>query len=135
VKTAERVVPVSRSLLSLFRAYLTSSPPIGRVTGKTPYLFVTGAGLPLSVKASDDVMHTIGRHSGVTPLSWHRLRHTWAERMAEVLSEQANGTDKLIYLGGWTNPQSPRRYIQNAIARQASEALRNYHSRLYAEGS
>ena len=135
VKTAERVVPVSRSLLHLFRAYLTSSPPIGRVTGKTPYLFVTGAGLPLSVKAADDIMHSIGRHSGVTPLSWHRLRHTWAERMAEVLAEQANGFDKLIYLGGWTSPQSPRRYIQNAIASQAGEALRNYHTRLYAEGS
>jgi integrase len=135
VKTAERVVPVSRSLLSLFRAYLTSSPPVGRVTGKTPYLFVTGTGMPLSLKASDDIMRTIGRHSGVSPLSWHRLRHTWAERMAEVFAQQANGMDKLSYLGGWTNPQSPRRYIQNAIARQAGEALRNYHSQLYAEGS
>jgi integrase len=135
VKTAERVVPVSRSLLSLFRAYLISKPPLGRVTGKTPYLFVTGAGAPLSMKAADDIMRTIGRHSGVTPLSWHRLRHTWAERMAEVLAEQANGMDKLVYLGGWTNPQSPKRYTQNAIARQASEAMRSYHSRLYSEDS
>jgi len=46
VKTAERVVPVSRSLLSLFRAYLISAPPLGGVTGKTPYLFVTGGGAP-----------------------------------------------------------------------------------------
>ena len=80
VKTAERVVPVSRSVLSLFRAYLTSSLPIGRVTGKTPYLFVTGAGMPLSIKASDDIMRAISRHSGVTPLSWHCLRHTWIEQ-------------------------------------------------------
>jgi len=135
VKTAERVVPVSRSLLSLFRAYLVSKPPLGRVTGKTPYLFVTGTGAPLSMKAADDIMRTIGRHSGVTPLSWHRLRHTWAERMAEVFAEQANGMDKLVYLGGWTNPQSPKRYTQNAIARQASEAMRSYHSRLYSEDS
>jgi integrase len=105
------------------------------VTGKTPYLFVTGAGAPLSMKAADDIMRTIGRHSGVTPLSWHRLRHTWAERMAEVFAEQANGMDKLVYLGGWTNPQSPKRYTQNAIARQASEAMRRYHSRLYSEDS
>jgi integrase len=133
VKTAERVIPVSRSLLSLFRAYLTSSPPVGRVSGKTPYLFVTGAGMPLSIKASDDIMRAIGRHSGITPLSWHRLRHTWAERTAEVLAEQANGMDKLVYLGGWTNPQSARRYIQNAIARQAAESLRKYHAQLYSE--
>jgi len=87
------------------------------------------------VKASDDIIRTISRHRGITPLSWHRLRHTWAERVAEVLAEQPNGMDKLIYLGGWTNPQSPKRYIQNAIARQASEAMRSYHSRLYSEGS
>jgi len=66
VKTAERVVPVSRSLLSLFRAYLISAPPLGRVTGKTPYLFVTGGGAPLWVKASDDIIRTISRHSGIT---------------------------------------------------------------------
>jgi integrase len=135
VKTAERVIPVSRSLLRIFRAYLTSSPPHGRVAGKTPYLFVTGSGAPLSIKASDDIMHTIGRHSGVTPLSWHRLRHTWAERMAEVLAEQANGMDRLVYLGGWSNPNSSRRYVQNTIARQAGDSLRKYQSRLYTEGS
>lgn len=45
-------------------------------------------------------------------MSWHRLRHTWAERMAEALADQANGIDKLMYLGGWTNPASPRHYIQ-----------------------
>ena len=135
VKTAERVVPVSRSLLSLFRAYLVSEPPLGRVAGKTPYLFVTGAGAPLSVKASDDIMRAIARHSGITPMSWHRLRHTWAERVAEVLAEQPNGMDKLNYLGGWTNPQSSKRYIQNTIAKQASDAMRSYQSRLYKEGS
>ena len=135
VKTAERVVPVSRSLLSLFRAYLISKPPLGRVTGKTPYLFVTGTGAPLSVKASDDIMRAIARHSGIVPMSWHRLRHTWAERVAEVLAEQPNGMDKPNYLGGWTNPQSSKRYIQNTIAKQASDAMRSYQSRLYKEGS
>jgi len=135
VKTAERVMPVSRSLLSLFRAYLTLSPPVGRLSGKTPYLFVTRAGMPLSIKASDDIMRAIRRHSGVAPLSWHRFRHTWAERMAEVLADQANGMDKLIYLGGWTNRHSPRRYIQNAIARQAGESLRKYHDQLYSKDS
>ena len=126
-------MPISRFLVSIIRAYLISKPPLGRVIGKTPYLFVTGAGEPLSVKASDDIMRPIARHSGVTPLSWHRLRHTWAERMAEVLAEQANGMDKLMYLGGWTNPQSPKRYTPNAIAKQAREALRNYHRSLYRE--
>ena len=38
VKTAERVLPASRPLLSAFRAYLTLPPPLGRVRGKSPYL-------------------------------------------------------------------------------------------------
>jgi integrase len=135
VKSAERVVPISRFLVSIIRAYLTLLAPLGRPVGKTPYLFVTRKGEPLSVKASDDIMKPIARHTGVTPLSWHRLRHTWAERMAELLAEQANGMDKLMYLGGWTNQQSPKRYIQNAIAKQAGETLRNYHRSLYREES
>jgi hypothetical protein len=64
------------------------------------------------------------------PLSWHRLRHTWAERMAEMLADQPNGTDRLVYLGGWTNPLSARRYIHRALARRAAEAVREYHRKL-----
>jgi integrase len=133
VKTAERVIPAPRQLLTAFRAYLTLSPPLGRVAGKSPYLFVTSAGNPVSLDTADDIITAIGRYCGVAHLSWHRLRHTWAERMAEALADQANGIDKLMYLGGWTNPASPRHYIQRAIAKQARESLRTYHDRLYFE--
>ena len=47
VKTAERAIPASRSLLSAIRAYLTYPPPLGRVSGKSPYLFVARSGAPL----------------------------------------------------------------------------------------
>jgi integrase len=47
VKTAERVIPASHSLLMAFRAYLTSPPPLGRVPGKSPYVFVTDNGEPV----------------------------------------------------------------------------------------
>jgi integrase len=82
---------------------------------------------------ADDVIAAIGEHSGVSPLSWHRLRHTWAERMAEAFADQPNGMDRLVYLGGWTNPQSATRYIQRALASQAKEAVRRYHRKLYGE--
>ena len=134
VKTAERVIPASRNLLAALRAYLTYPQPLGRISGKTPYLFVARSGSPVSIDTADDVIVAIGRHSGVTPLSWHRLRHTWAERMAEMLADQPNGMDRLVYLGGWTNPLSARRYIQRALARQAAEAVREYHRKLYNEG-
>src|SRR5665213_3518483 len=133
VKTAERVIPASRELLRTVQVYLTSPPPLGRVTGKSPYLFVTRSGNPVSIDTADDIIVAIGRFSGVTPLSWHRLRHTWAERMAELFADQPNGMDRLVYLGGWTNPLSARRYIQRSLAKQAKEALRGYHRKLYEE--
>lgn len=133
VKTAERVVPASRPLLSAFRAYLTLPPPLGRVRGKSPYLFVTDAGHPLSLDRADDIIQDIGRHSGIAPLSWHRLRHTWSEKWAERLLKQPNGKDLLQYLGGWTNPHSPDRYIQHTVAQQAADLMRAYHQTLYVE--
>jgi hypothetical protein len=98
-------------------------------------LFVTRSGSPVSIDTADDIIVAIGRASGVAPLSWHRLRHTWAERMAEVFSEQPNGMDRLVYLGGWTNPLSARRYIQCSLAKQAREALRGYHRKVYEEAA
>lgn len=133
VKTAERVIPASRNLLAAVRAYLTYPQPLGRTSGRSPYLFVARSGNPVSMDTADDVIAAIGEHSGVAPLSWHRLRHTWAERMAEAFAGQPNGMDRLVYLGGWTNPQSATRYIQRALASQAKEAVRNYHRKLYAE--
>ena len=46
VKTAERVIPASRELLKAVQVYLTSPPPLGRVSGKSPYLFVTALRKP-----------------------------------------------------------------------------------------
>lgn len=133
VKTAERVIPASRNLLAAIRAYLTYPRPLGRISGRSPYLFVARSGSPVSMDTADDVIASIGEHSGVSPLSWHRLRHTWAERMAGAFADQPNGMDRLVYLGGWTNPQSAARYIQRALASQAKAAVRNYHRKLYGE--
>lgn len=129
VKTAERAIPASRSLLSAIRAYLTYPPPLGRVSGKSPYLFVARSGAPLSSDRADDVIVAIGRHAGVTPLSWHRLRHTWAETMAEVLADQPNGMDRLVYLGGW---KSPRRQVGISSALLRS---RRRHQSVITSGS
>lgn len=131
VKTAERMVPASRNLLSAIRHYVTAPPPHGRVKGKSPYLFVAQSGQPLSVVMADKVIQAIGRVSGVVPLSWHRLRHTWAEQMAERLKEESNGLDILMYLGGWTARESVSHYVQRTIARQAHEVMQQYQTELY----
>lgn len=133
VKTSERVIPASRNLRSALRVYITSPPPQGRVKGKSPYLFVTRSGEPVSLILADKIIQAVGRYSHVKPLSWHRLRHTWAENMAERLNQQPNGMDVLLYLGGWTARNSVRPYIQSTVARQAQEAMRAYQDSLYAE--
>jgi integrase len=133
VKTAERVIPASRQLLMAFRIYLTAPQPQRRVSGKSPYIFVTSDGEPLSLDAANDVIQSISRLSGMS-LSWHSLRHTWAERIADLLAEKPNGADQLKYLGGWTNSLSPKRYIQNAIAKQAIATLRRYQEEIYNPG-
>ena len=63
VKTAERVIPASRELLRAVQMYLTSPPPLGRVSGKSPYLFVTRSGSPVSIDTADDIIVAIGRFS------------------------------------------------------------------------
>jgi integrase len=133
VKTAERALPVSVSLASALHLYVTSSPPLGRKVGRTPYLFVTDEGNALSRARANDILEVVSRQSRVAPLSWHRFRHTWAERLAEHLLEVPNGLDQLMYLGGWTNPDSPRRYMQYAVARHAQTSLSRWQQSLYEQ--
>ena len=128
VKTAERVVPAPRALLNYFNIYLTSPPPFGRSAGTSPYLFLTVNGDPISLARADDIVEDISAHSGVD-ISWHRLRHTWAEKMADLLCDVPTGADQLQWLGGWTSDESPKRYIQNAIARCAQKRLQDYHDK------
>lgn len=131
VKTAERIIPVSRNLLNALRLYLTlPSAEGGRVRGKSLYLFVTDSGEPLSLDRAEDIASKISDYSNV-PFSWHMLRHTWAEKQAEQLFDHPNGLDKLRYLGGWTNSESPLRYIKRAIAKKAISDFQEYQSSLY----
>jgi integrase len=130
VKTAERIIPASRNLLHYMNIYLTSSPPIGRNAHTSPYLFVTVNGAPISIDRSNDIIQGISAHSSVA-LSWHRLRHTWAESTAELLFDKPDGLDQLQWLGGWTSPDSPRRYTQNIVAKRAQESIRGYQENIY----
>jgi integrase len=85
VKTVERVLDLSAEIRAGLRSYLTSRPPIGRVAGGSPYLFVTNAAQSLSITAANEVVGVIGRNAHINDLSWHSFRHTWAEALAEEL--------------------------------------------------
>jgi integrase len=142
VKTSERVIEQSPEIRVAMRAYLTARPPTGRVAGKTPYLFVTESGSPLSYMAAYRALRVAGRHAGIPNLSWHQLRHTWAEALADELLSAAevgaeNGSnlqviEKLRYLGGWSSTSStPFHYIKDALAKAANRFLRERNERLY----
>lgn len=131
VKTSERIIPASRGLLSAMRMYITQPPPLGRQKNTSPYLFLTRSGKPVSIDTSNDIVRAISQHSDVSNLSWHRFRHTWAERMALELSDRPNGVDILMYLGGWSDMRSPLTYIQDAVAKQADVFMREYQEGLY----
>ncbi len=125
VKTAERAIPTNPPVPRALRAYLTLRPPLGRVAGKSPYLFTTRAGEPVSIDTANDIIEAIGKQSGLD-LSWHRLRHTWAEKAADIYLAEPNGLARLMYLGGWKSERSVRHYAQRAIARQAEARWRAY---------
>jgi len=135
VKTAERAITISDEIRVGLRAYLSSRQPIGRVSGRTPYLFVSSDGAPLSITAADGITKIISRHGEISDLSWHSLRHTWAESLAGDLLEKYPEEETLAFLrelGGWkSNSPTPLHYIQNAMARCANEFLRERNSRLY----
>lgn len=138
VKTSERVLELASQLRWAFRVYLTHHPPLGRVAGNTPYLFVTADGHALSYPSTYRALRVLSRIAGIPDLGWHMLRHTWAESLAKELfalngiEEQA--IEKLRYLGGWSEKsQTPFHYIRNAIQESANEFLRKRNDRMYQQ--
>ena len=135
VKTVERILDLSGEMRAGLRAYLTNRPPCGRSGGRSPYLFVTAAGDALSITAANEIIGVVARATRIDDLSWHSLRHTWAEALAEELLEQHPEEETLALLrtlGGW-KPRStmPLHYTQNAMAKRASVFLRERNERLY----
>jgi integrase len=140
VKRGERDMPTSRLLQAGVRAYFTTPPPRGRRGVPTPFLFVaTASGAPLSVSSTDDVMKVLARAAGISHLSWHTFRHTWAEEVAVDLLADRRGDDERVLgllraLGGWSsNSQTPTHYIQEALRREAWRYQERRLSTLWAE--
>jgi integrase len=136
VKTLERVLELPLQIAWGSRLYLTQRPPLGRVAGNSPYLFVTETGEPLSYSSAHAGLKVLGKSIPITNLNWHTLRHTWAESLAKELfalyGTEDHGIEKLRYLGGWSPiSNTPFRYIQNAIRDAANDFLRKRNQELY----
>jgi integrase len=89
--------------LAAARAYLATLPP------KQESLF------DLAIISIQERVRTLGELAGIHGLSPHDCRHSWATRAA------SHGTplDRLRQAGGWSNIQTPLRYIKDsAIANE-----------------
>lgn len=137
VKTVERILASTAEINVGLRAYLTAPPPLGRPGSRSPYLFVTGMGAPLSISAADGIVKVIGRHTQINDLSWHSFRHTWAEGLADDLLTRYPDDQALQIireLGGWKPCSAvPMHYIQDAWRKRSVEFMRERNSTLYLD--
>jgi hypothetical protein len=144
-KTVERFVPLmDPECLPKIHEYRDAEPPIGRSGHASPYLFLTATGQPVSNSTADYVIKQIGKYAeraldedetldrdarercreSLRKLSWHRLRHTWAEITARYLYRTYNEGAWAILRdwGGWRRTESMERYIKYARRRIAGES-------------
>lgn len=152
-KTNERFVPLmDPAFLPVLLRYRDAEPPVGRNRPSiiTPYLFITENGDPVSSSTADYIIQHIGlyaarlldedktideyaraqRRKSMLSLTWHRLRHTWAEQAALSLYRR-HGVAAWAILkdwGGWNAEKSIERYIQFARRIISEQASREYLS-------
>lgn len=142
VKTVERELPISNVLALAIRQYShTLLRDGGRRGARTPYLLVTEEGTPISGSSLDAIWKAVnGRTS--RRMSWHVLRHTWAEEVADDLLEQHLGSPDssevvlgmLREMGGWApTSNTPFTYIKNALKKRGNAYLRKRNARFDME--
>ncbi len=78
----ERVVPVNRRALDRIRRYMAEERPAILKNRRTPYLFVTARGKPMTRQRFWQTLRGIGKKAGVE-LSPHTLRHCFATHLLE----------------------------------------------------
>jgi integrase len=152
-KTNERRVPLMNpNILPSILGYRDAVPPLGRNDPRftTSYLFVTKQGQPISNSTADHIIKQIGMYAthfldcdatldeymrawqkeSLLSLSWHRLRHTWAEQAALSLYHK-HGMGAWAILkewGGWNSEDAMLRYIEYAKRAISDQAAREYIS-------
>lgn len=138
VKTVERELPISQLLFLAIRQYThTLLRDGGRRGARTPYLLVTGDGVPISGSSLDAVWKAVNAAMRMR-LSWHVLRHTWAEETTDGLLDEHQGvldSSEVVLailreLGGWAPTSStPFIYIKNALKKRGDAYLRRRNAK------
>lgn len=140
VKTRERLIPASERVLAALRLYQANSGRLGRRRG-TSYLLTSRHGRPISQTGASQAIGLLVKALGANDLTFHSLRHTFFEGLANdlYLQQEADAStakelvkDVLREVGGWTQRSlMPEYYAQHAIALAARRQLVRRNERLF----
>jgi site-specific recombinase XerD len=108
---------LSERALRLFKQYLRRRPQ-----RKSPALWLTEEGRPLSYRALASVMTRLKRRSGIERYHAHLLRHSYATRAIRAGAERAKVQDIL----GHATDYMTRRYSREARKETAAQAMPEY---------
>ncbi|WP_158522604.1 tyrosine-type recombinase/integrase [Herbaspirillum robiniae] len=133
VKTKERYLILSDSLIAEIRYYIIEIRKRIPNSRRHPYLFVVHKsgptlGRPLSISGQEQIFKVLAKKNPDMSIHAHLLRHTWNDRYSEVMDEnQANSSDEIEQwrnlLQGWAQgSKMSALYNARHIQRKANEA-------------
>jgi site-specific recombinase XerD len=112
-----RRVRVSPRVLKYLRLYLADRPQT-----ECDQLWVTERGFPFTYHGAYAIVRTARRKSGVRRLTWHLMRHGFAQQAFKSGAHQGMVQDML----GHASPAMTRRYLGTVQQQQAAEDMPKY---------
>lgn len=136
VKTESRHLPCDTSLARYLNEYICRARRRIAGAGKSPFLFLSRNGQPMSLARVNGVLAQIAVvHPEFDDLHPHSLRSTCATnfRTAGLLNSlDEDRVDKdMMYFFGWRSADSVRPYIDAAIRRESGEISLSYQASLF----
>jgi integrase len=128
-KTLGRDRDISKETAAILRDYVVNHRSKLPHAKKSPFIFLSRAGQPLSAQAVNDMFRLLrlrspGLPDDVTP---HVMRHTWNERYSDACDElgmsEAEEAQSRNYAMGWKkNSNQSAAYLQRRTKKKAQDA-------------
>lgn len=118
----ERLVPIGRRSQEALLVWRDRYRPLFE-DGKSPYLFLSSTGAPLTIDSLEELIKRAGARAGVPRVHTHLLRHTFA---TNYLVKEVGDSLRLQQILGHTSLEMVRRYVsisnvqRNLIERRGS---------------
>lgn len=133
-KTCDRDLQVGAELMAQLKRYLVLRSKLPRAR-KHPYLIVSKRGEPLSLNTIDFMFSTLRKHWGWGALSAHLLRHTWNDRLSELVEGKLSPEEEKKvrnYLMGWSDQsRTAENYTVRYVEQMAHKALTTIQEKMF----